>query len=228
MADAYAKLTGKPGILMVTRGPGATNASIGVHTAHQDSTPMVVLIGQVGAEFRDREAFQEIDYRRFYGADHQMDGADRRRSSASPNTSRRRCSAPSAGAWGRSRSRCLRTCLSPAQAMADDARRYARCRHAPAARPDAPARADASAAAQVDRWCCSAAAAGRGRPATPGGVRRNGYDLPTACVFRRQDLLDNDHPQLHRRRRHRRQPGARRARARGRSDSRASVRAWAR
>ena len=67
MADAYAKLTGKPGVLMVTRGPGATNASIGIHTAHQDSTPMVVLIGQVGNLMMDREAFQEIDYRRMLG-----------------------------------------------------------------------------------------------------------------------------------------------------------------
>jgi len=67
MADAYAKLTGKPGILMVTRGPGATNGSIGVHTAHQDSTPMIVFVGQVGTDFLDREAFQEIDYRRMYG-----------------------------------------------------------------------------------------------------------------------------------------------------------------
>ena len=67
MADAYAKLTGKTGVLMVTRGPGATNASIGIHTAHQDSTPMVVLIGQVGNDMMDREAFQEIDYRRMLG-----------------------------------------------------------------------------------------------------------------------------------------------------------------
>jgi acetolactate synthase-1/2/3 large subunit len=67
MADAYAKLTGKPGVLMVTRGPGATNASIGIHTAHQDSSPMVVLIGQVGTPMMDREAFQEIDYRQLFG-----------------------------------------------------------------------------------------------------------------------------------------------------------------
>jgi acetolactate synthase-1/2/3 large subunit len=62
MADAYGKLTGRPAVLMVSRGPGATNASIGLHTARQDSTPLVMLIGQVGRPFRDREAFQEIDY----------------------------------------------------------------------------------------------------------------------------------------------------------------------
>ena len=66
MAEAYGKLTGKPGILMVTRGPGACNASIGVHTAHQDSTPMVVLIGQVGRDMEYREGFQELDYHTFY------------------------------------------------------------------------------------------------------------------------------------------------------------------
>ena len=67
MADAYAKLTGKPGVLMVTRGPGATNAAIGIHTAFQDSSPMVVFVGQVGNDFVEREAFQEIDYRRMFG-----------------------------------------------------------------------------------------------------------------------------------------------------------------
>jgi acetolactate synthase-1/2/3 large subunit len=67
MAEASAKLTGKPGILFVTRGPGATNGAVGVHTAFQDSTPMVVFIGQVGNDFVEREAFQEIDYRRMYG-----------------------------------------------------------------------------------------------------------------------------------------------------------------
>jgi acetolactate synthase-1/2/3 large subunit len=67
MAEAYGKLTGEPGVLLVTRGPGATNGAIGVHTGFQDSTPMVVFIGQVGNEFAEREAFQEMDYRRMYG-----------------------------------------------------------------------------------------------------------------------------------------------------------------
>jgi len=68
MAEAYGKLTGKPGIAMVTRAPGACNGSVGVHTAMQDSTPMVVLIGQVARDQEYREAFQEVDYRQFYGA----------------------------------------------------------------------------------------------------------------------------------------------------------------
>ncbi|MDR3097069.1 MAG: thiamine pyrophosphate-binding protein, partial [Paraburkholderia sp.] len=67
MAEALGKLTGKPGIALVTRGPGATHAAIGVHTAFQDSTPMILLIGQVARDQMDREAFQEIDYRRMFG-----------------------------------------------------------------------------------------------------------------------------------------------------------------
>ena len=67
MADAQGKLTGRPGVCFVTRGPGATNASIGVHTAFQDSTPMVLFVGQVASDQRDREAFQELDYRQVFG-----------------------------------------------------------------------------------------------------------------------------------------------------------------
>src|SRR3546814_3843489 len=67
MADAYGKLTGRPGICFVTRGPGATNASAGVHIAFQDSTPMILFIGQVGRGMTEREAFQEIDYSRMFG-----------------------------------------------------------------------------------------------------------------------------------------------------------------
>ena len=67
MAEAHGKLTGRPGVCFVTRGPGATNASIGVHTAFQDSTPMVLFVGDVGSDFRDREAFQEVDYGSFFG-----------------------------------------------------------------------------------------------------------------------------------------------------------------
>ena len=67
MAEAQGKLTGRPGICFVTRGPGATNASIGLHTAYQDSTPMVLFVGDVDSEARDREAFQEVDYNAFFG-----------------------------------------------------------------------------------------------------------------------------------------------------------------
>jgi len=66
MAEAYGKLTGRPGICFVTRGPGATNASAGVHIAFQDSTPMILFVGQVARGMLEREAFQEIDYRRMF------------------------------------------------------------------------------------------------------------------------------------------------------------------
>src|SRR5689334_20280324 len=68
MAEAYGKLTGRPGILVVTRGPGASNAAVGIHTAAQDSTPLIAFVGQVGTDTSDREAFQEVDYRRMYGS----------------------------------------------------------------------------------------------------------------------------------------------------------------
>ncbi|MBO0905981.1 thiamine pyrophosphate-dependent enzyme [Jiella sonneratiae] len=67
MAAAWGKLTGSPGICMVTRGPGATNAAIGVHTAMQDSAPMILFVGQVGTDMKGREAFQELDYRAVFG-----------------------------------------------------------------------------------------------------------------------------------------------------------------
>ncbi len=67
MADAQGRLTGRPGVCFVTRGPGATNASIGIHTAFQDSTPMVLFVGDVASDTRDREAFQEVDFGSFFG-----------------------------------------------------------------------------------------------------------------------------------------------------------------
>jgi len=66
MAEAHAKASGRPGVCFVTRAPGATQASIGLHTAHQDSTPLILFIGQVSRDFMEREAFQEVDYRRMF------------------------------------------------------------------------------------------------------------------------------------------------------------------
>ena len=66
MAEAYGKLTGRPGVAFVTRGPGATNACSGIHVAFQDSTPLILLVGQVASDQRDREAFQEIEYRKMF------------------------------------------------------------------------------------------------------------------------------------------------------------------
>ncbi len=67
MAEAYGKMTGRPGICFVTRGPGATNASAGIHIARQDSTPMILFVGQIDTAHRDREAFQEVDYKQMFG-----------------------------------------------------------------------------------------------------------------------------------------------------------------
>ncbi len=67
MAEAYGKLTGRPGICLVTRGPGATHASVGVHIASQDSTPMILLVGQAPRPFLGRDAFQELDYPHAFG-----------------------------------------------------------------------------------------------------------------------------------------------------------------
>jgi acetolactate synthase-1/2/3 large subunit len=68
MAEAVGKMTGRPGVAFVTRGPGATNASPGIHIAQQDSTPMILFVGQVGRDMREREAFQELDYRAVFGS----------------------------------------------------------------------------------------------------------------------------------------------------------------
>src|SRR5215468_9983298 len=68
MAEAVGKLTGRPGICFVTRGPGATNASAGLHIAQQDSTPLILFVGQIAREYREREAFQELDYRAVFGS----------------------------------------------------------------------------------------------------------------------------------------------------------------
>ena len=80
-AEAYGKLTGRPGVCLVTRGPGATQAAVGVHTAKQDSTPMLLLVGQVPRAFRGREAWQELDYAQVFGgiakAAWEVDAADR-------------------------------------------------------------------------------------------------------------------------------------------------------
>jgi acetolactate synthase I/II/III large subunit len=80
-AEAYGKLTGRPGVCLVTRGPGATQAAVGVHTARQDSTPMLLLVGQVPRAFRGRDAWQELDYERVFGgvakAAWEVDRADR-------------------------------------------------------------------------------------------------------------------------------------------------------
>jgi len=190
MADAYGKMTGKPGICFVTRGPGATNASIGVHTAFQDSTPMILFIGQVGNDFVDREAFQEIDYRRMYGQMAkwvtQIDRADR-----IPEYLARAFQVATSGRPGPVVLALPEDMLID-QAVVADTRRYQPVQASPSA-------------AQLDTVRAMLAGAKKPLILLGGGgwneqacadLQRfaEANQLPVACAFRFQDLLDNAHP----------------------------------
>ncbi|MDQ1922844.1 thiamine pyrophosphate-binding protein [Massilia pseudoviolaceinigra] len=190
MAEAYGKLTGKPGICFVTRGPGATNASIGVHTAYQDSTPMILFIGQVGNDFIDREAFQEIDYRRMYGQMAkwvtQIDRADR-----IPEYIARAFQVATSGRPGPVVLALPEDMLIDTASVADT-RRYQPVQASPSSEQIASLREmlagakspvvllggaswNAQACADLQRFAAANA-------------------LPVGCTFRFQDLLDNAHP----------------------------------
>ena len=190
MADAYGKMTGKPGICFVTRGPGATNASIGVHTAYQDSTPMILFIGQVGNDFIDREAFQEIDYRRMYGQMAkwvaQIDRAER-----IPEYLARAFQVATSGRPGPVVLALPEDMLIEQASVADT-----RCYQPVQACPSA---------AQIDTVRGMLAGAKKPLVLLGGGgwneqacadLRRfaEANQLPVACAFRFQDLLDNEHP----------------------------------
>jgi acetolactate synthase-1/2/3 large subunit len=190
MAEAYGKLTGKPGICFVTRGPGATNASIGVHTAYQDSTPMILFIGQVGNDFMDREAFQEIDYRRMYGQMAkwvtQIDRADR-----IPEYIARAFQVATSGRPGPVVLALPEDMLIDMAAVGDT-RRYQPVQASPSAAQIATLR---SMLAEAKRpmlllgggsWNAQACAD------LQSFAEAN--KLPVGCTFRFQDLLDNAHP----------------------------------
>ncbi len=191
MAEAYGKLTGKPGICFVTRGPGATNASIGVHTAFQDSTPMILFIGQVGNDFIDREAFQEIDYRRMFGQMAkwvaQIDRADR-----IPEYIARAFQVATSGRPGPVVLALPEDMLIVAGGGGRHARLLAgaRRRHPPTRSRTAHACWPRPSA----RSCCLAAAPGPRRPAPTWRSFAERNHLPVGCTFRFQDLLDNAHP----------------------------------
>lgn len=190
MAEAYGKLTGKPGICFVTRGPGATNASIGVHTAYQDSTPMILFIGQVGTDFMDREAFQEIDYRRMYGQMAkwvtQIDRADR-----IPEYMARAFQVATSGRPGPVVLALPEDMLIDQAAVADT-KRYTPVQASPSA-------------SQIDTLRAMLAEAKRPMLLLGGGTWNaqacadlqrfaEANALPVGCTFRFQDLLDNAHP----------------------------------
>jgi acetolactate synthase-1/2/3 large subunit len=190
MAEAQGKLTGRPGICMVTRGPGATNASIGVHTAFQDSTPMILLIGQVGRDMIEREAFQEIDYRRMFGPFTkwvaQIDDAAR-----VPEFMARAYSVAMSGRPGPV------VLALPEDMLTDTAMPLAVPRvEVPEAHPapDAMQRLHARLAA-AERPLLLLGGPGW-RPQARAAIERFAVQnaLPVACAFRRQDLFDNRHP----------------------------------
>ncbi|MGZ8303846.1 MAG: thiamine pyrophosphate-binding protein [Telluria sp.] len=190
MAEAYAKLTGQPGVAFVTRGPGATNAAIGVHVAHQDSSPLILFIGQVGNDFVEREAFQEIDYRRMYGQMAkwvtQIDRADR-----IPEYLARAFQVATSGRPGPV-VLALPEDMLVDTASVPDTRRYQPVQASPSA-------------AQIDTLRAMLAEAQRPVVLLGGGswtaqacadlqTFAEANALPVGCTFRFQDLLDNAHP----------------------------------
>ena len=191
MAEAHGKLTGRPGICFVTRGPGATQASVGVHTAFQDSTPMILFIGDVGSDFRDREAFQEVDFAAMFGPlakwAARIDAIER-----IPEYIARAFSVAMSGRRGPVVLALPEDMLS-ATATVEDARPYM----PPHAEPGA---------SEMERLRDLLAAAKRPMVVLGGsGWTKDACDdirkfaeansLPVGCAFRRQDLFDNRHAQ---------------------------------
>ena len=190
MADAYGKMTGKPGICFVTRGPGATNASIGVHTAFQDSTPMILFIGQVGSDFMDREAFQEVDYRRMFGQMAkwvaQIDRADR-----IPEYIARAYQVATSGRPGPV-VLALPEDMLITKASVADTRAYVPTQGSPSAPQIAQLRQMLS---EAKRPLVLLGGGGWNDQATADIQRwAEANHLPVGCAFRFQDLLDNAHP----------------------------------
>jgi acetolactate synthase-1/2/3 large subunit len=191
MAEAYGKLTGRPGIAFVTRGPGASNACVGVHTARQDSSPMILFVGQVGSDFVDREAFQEVDYRRMYAPiakwAAQIDRADR-----VPEYVARAYQVATSGRPGP-------VVLALPEDMLDAT---ARVQAFPVATP-VTAYASPAQMARVRELLAAASQpllllGGSGWTEDAcADVRAfaERFRLPVACAFRNQDLFDNRHPQ---------------------------------
>lgn len=190
MAEATGKLTGRPGICFVTRGPGATNASAGVHVAQQDSTPMILFIGQIAREDRDRDAFQEVDYRQMFGGlakwVAQIDQTDR-----IPEYIARAFDLAQSGRPGPVVLALPEDMLSARADIPD--------------LPPAPRPVAGIAPAQLD--AIRDALAASERPVViPGGALwsqddadrlatfAEGWGLPVAVPFRRQDYMDNRHP----------------------------------
>jgi acetolactate synthase I/II/III large subunit len=181
MAEAYGKLTGRPGVCIVTRGPGATHASVGVHTAFQDSTPLILLVGQVASDQEEREAFQEIDYRRMFGPMAkwvaQIDRTDR-----IPEYVARAYATACSGRPGPV-VLALPEDMLRRESDAADAPPFLATRPHPGAR-EMSALGDLLAEAERPGWSAAATA-----DLTP-FLEANA--IPACAAFRRQDTLDND------------------------------------
>jgi acetolactate synthase I/II/III large subunit len=189
MAEAYGKLTGRPGICFVTRGPGATNASIGVHTAQQDSTPMILFVGQIGGDVVEREAFQEVDYRRMFGSMvkwvAQIDRAER-----IPELVSHAFQVAVSGRPGPV-VLALPEDMLATRTTAPEVQRYQRV----AASPNMRDMAKLRHLLQMCRKPMLILGGGDWTPVACGYIQRfaERNRLPVACTFRRQDLFDNLH-----------------------------------
>jgi len=190
MADAYGKLTGKPGICFVTRGPGASHAAIGVHTAMQDSTPFILFIGQVARDQADREAFQEIDYRQMFGSvakwAAQIDDASR-----IPEYIAHAFQVATSGRPGPVVLALPEDMLRDVVTVAD-AKPYRAVQAAPVPADVADLQTRLE---QAERPLVMIGGAGwTTQAAADLQSFAEKFDLPVGCSFRAQDILDNDHP----------------------------------
>ncbi|MGC8203054.1 thiamine pyrophosphate-binding protein [Aliiroseovarius sp. PTFE2010] len=190
MAEAYGKMTGTPGVAFVTRGPGATNASSGIHVASQDSTPMVLFVGQIARDHTDRGAFQEVDYRQMFGGLAKW-AAQVNQTERLPEYINRAFHLAQSGRPG------------PVVLALPEDMLSALCDVAtlPPSAPARPGVAQADITAILDRLAPAK------RPLVviggPGWTPQAGADLarfaqthglPVVCSFRRQDFMDNRHP----------------------------------
>lgn len=190
MAEAHGKLTGKPGICFVTRGPGATNASIGIHTARQDSTPLIMFVGQVARGDMGREAWQEIDYRHMYGHIakwvEQIDDASR-----IPEYVSRAFHVATSGRPGPVVLALPEDMLTDMVTVAD-APPYKRFENP----PTPAAMNELTVLLEQARQPLVLLGGGAWSRQAEGDIARfaEAFSLPVACAFRRQDLFDNCHP----------------------------------
>jgi acetolactate synthase-1/2/3 large subunit len=190
MAEAQGKMTGKPGVLFVTRGPGATNAAAGIHIAKQDSTPMVVFVGQIARAHRDREAFQEMDYRAVFGTMAKW-AAEVDQIERLPEYISRAFHVACSGRPGPVVLALPEDMLSGHAEVAD--------LPAPARQPnavsDAQIAAITAALQTAQRPLVIAGGAGWSQAASDALTRfAEGWNLPVTVTFRRQDRMNNDHP----------------------------------